>query len=154
MTGTTVQLRTEKEEVSKKLTDTMSPFIAALLCCIAFASAYNPPVAKTVGQPWPMPQSFQQTAQAFTVDAAGFKFTIGGQDCDAIRDATDRYYQIIFQVRNHQQRQTICVCRRNLVCFHVRGEAFFCFTCSDITNTRVGISGETDAVARISMFIE
>ena len=60
----------------------------------------TPPAGHTLGQPWPMPQSFKQTSDAYIVNSYSFKFTISGQDCDIIRGAVDRYYQITFQVRN------------------------------------------------------
>ena len=59
----------------------------------------TPPAGHSVGQPWPLPSSFKQSAAAFGLNSVTFQFTISGDDCDILRSATDRYYQIIFQVR-------------------------------------------------------
>ena len=61
----------------------------------------TPPAGHSVGQPWPLPSSYKQTATAFGLNSATFQFTISGNDCDILSSATDRYYQITFQVGKH-----------------------------------------------------
>ena len=73
-----------------------SIFLAVFL--YSYVESVTPPAGQTLGQPWPMPQSFKQTADALMLNSLTFKFTISGQDCDIIRSAMDRYYQLTFQV--------------------------------------------------------
>jgi hypothetical protein len=52
----------------------------------------------SVGQPWPKPQSIQQTAQQFAVHPDAFHFLVNetSQTCDLVTSSLDRYYRLIF----------------------------------------------------------
>jgi hypothetical protein len=55
-------------------------------------------VDQTVGQPWPLPQTFQTTNQKLGINPAAFHFLVNatGQTCDLLTSAFDRYYRMIF----------------------------------------------------------
>ena len=61
---------------------------------------YVPPCAsitQTVGQPWPLPQSYKSGTNVQSLDADTFLFRVVGNDCDLLREAIVRYYKIIFR---------------------------------------------------------
>ena len=55
-------------------------------------------VKKTVGEPWPKPQSIQTTPDQWAVHPATFHFIVNatGQTCDLLTSALDRYFRLIF----------------------------------------------------------
>lgn len=55
-------------------------------------------VNKTVGQPWPKPQSMQSTAQQLAIHPDAFHFLVNAtsQTCDLLTSALDRYFRLIF----------------------------------------------------------
>ncbi len=55
-------------------------------------------VDRTVGQPWPLPQSMQITAQQYAIHPAAFHFLVNqsSQTCDLLTSALDRYYRLTF----------------------------------------------------------
>ena len=55
-------------------------------------------VDRTVGQPWPLPQSMQVTAQQYAIHPAAFHFLVNqsSQTCDLLTSALDRYYRLTF----------------------------------------------------------
>lgn len=55
-------------------------------------------VGKTVGQPWPQPQSMSMTPQSLAVHSAAFHFLVNetSQTCDLLTSAFDRYFKLIF----------------------------------------------------------
>ena len=69
----------------------------------AFAQIYlsqglqvTPGTPQTKGQPWPMPFSYQPTETTQTLNQFNFQFQVVGNDCDILRSALDRYFNIIF----------------------------------------------------------
>ena len=53
---------------------------------------------RTVGQPWPMPQSITTTLDRLAVHSDSFSFLLNQTSvtCDLIENAFDRYYKLIF----------------------------------------------------------
>ena len=53
---------------------------------------------RTVGQPWPMPQSISTSVERLAVHADSFSFLLNETStaCDLIENAFDRYYKLIF----------------------------------------------------------
>lgn len=55
-------------------------------------------IQPTVGEPWPMPQSMQTTAQRLAIHPNTFQFILNdtSQRCDLLTSAFTRYYKAIF----------------------------------------------------------
>lgn len=81
--------------------------IVLLMLFAAFSDSYGKQprgalssvnVARTLGQPWPLPQSMQMTAQQYAIHPAVFHFLVNqsSQTCDLLTNALDRYYRITF----------------------------------------------------------
>jgi len=60
-------------------------------------------VNKTVGEPWPLPQSIQTTAQQLAVHPDAFHFMVNStsQTCDLLTSALDRYFRLIFYPQSY-----------------------------------------------------
>ena len=71
-------------------------FCAVFLSIIAYSWAFTPPSGQTIGQPWPMPQSFVQTSDIYSISDYDFTFNVVGQSCDILESALRRYYSLIF----------------------------------------------------------
>ena len=54
-------------------------------------------VEQTVGQPWPLPQSYKPGTNVQTLNADTFQFRVAGKDCEILRAAFVRYYKLIFR---------------------------------------------------------
>ena len=63
---------------------------------LAILPEFTPPKAQTLGQPWPMPQSYKSSEETLLLYKYNFQFNVVGQDCDDLRDAINRYFKIIF----------------------------------------------------------
>lgn len=50
----------------------------------------------TGGQPWPMPQTYQPSADSQILSQLSFEFRVTGQTCDILDAAIDRYFKLIF----------------------------------------------------------
>ena len=48
------------------------------------------------GEPWPLPASYITTKQVNIVNVADFRFTVGEENCDILRQAFVRYQLAIF----------------------------------------------------------
>ena len=74
---------------------------------ILFISIYiclgRPAIAKTRGQPCPLPLTYQPSDAAMGVSNA-FDFVVSGKDCDIVEAALKRYYDVIFE---HQADMTL-----------------------------------------------
>ena len=64
-----------------------------LLQCVPHCAS----ITQTVGQPWPLPQSYKSGTNVQSLDADAFRFRVVGNDCDLLREAIVRYYKIIFR---------------------------------------------------------
>ena len=77
-------------------------FLLAVICYTDGKQSRRPvtafDVSKTVGQPWPKPQSMQSTAQQLAVHPDAFHFLVNStsQTCDTLTSALDRYFRLIF----------------------------------------------------------
>ena len=56
-----------------------------------------PGVQQTVGQPWPLPQSYIPGTNVQSVNADTFQFRVAGKDCEILRAAFVRYYKLTFR---------------------------------------------------------
>ena len=52
---------------------------------------------QTVGQPWPLPQSYLPGSNVQSLSSDTFRFRVVGKDCDILRAAIVRYYKLIFR---------------------------------------------------------
>ena len=50
----------------------------------------------TRGEPWPLPASYITTEQVNILNVADFRFTVGEENCDILRQAFVRYQLAIF----------------------------------------------------------
>lgn len=59
---------------------------------------------KSIGQPWPLPQSVVQRNDVRMLDSRvfSFQFTNNSQVCDLVTDAFSRYFKIIFQPTEYE----------------------------------------------------
>ena len=48
------------------------------------------------GEPWPLPASYITTEQVNILNVADFRFTVGEENCDILRQAFVRYQLAIF----------------------------------------------------------
>ncbi|CAD5123529.1 DgyrCDS11869 [Dimorphilus gyrociliatus] len=62
--------------------------------------AVNAPPGQTLGQPWPMPQSYQSYPDLLLLNSATFNLSPVGHSCDILQDAIRRYRLIIFGPSN------------------------------------------------------
>jgi len=62
------------------------------------SSLHSIQVDRTVGQPWPLPQTMNTTNQQFAIHPEAFHFLVNqsSQTCDLLTSALDRYYQLTF----------------------------------------------------------
>ena len=62
------------------------------------SSLHSIQVDRTVGQPWPLPQTMNTTNQQFAIHPETFHFLVNqsSQTCDLLTSALDRYYQLTF----------------------------------------------------------
>ena len=56
-----------------------------------------PGVQQTVGQPWPLPQSYKPGTNVQSVNADTFQFRVVVKDCQILRAAFVRYFKLIFR---------------------------------------------------------
>ena len=77
-------------------------FLLAVIC-FAHGKQSRRPVTifdagKTIGQPWPKPQSIQPTPQQLAIHPDAFHFLVNStsQTCDILTNALDRYFRLIF----------------------------------------------------------
>ena len=76
-------------------------FLCLIFACLCSASdEFSETAKQSQGQPWPMPQSFQQTADILILDEKNFKFSFKTHSCDLLDGAVERYHGIIFDHRN------------------------------------------------------
>ena len=71
-------------------------FFCYIVSGLAILPEATPPSSQTLGQPWPMPQSYKSTEETQLLYKYNFQFNVVGQDCDDLRDAINRYFKIIF----------------------------------------------------------
>ena len=64
--------------------------------CNAFKPSNTPGAPQSVGQPWPLPQSFKSGSTVYQIDPERFRFASVGYSCDIYEDALQRYFKIIF----------------------------------------------------------
>ena len=62
--------------------------------------AFTHPAPKTVGEPWPLPQTYKPTDQTMNLNQLSFQFspTAGSHDCNLLQAAIERTYMNIFGV--------------------------------------------------------
>ena len=82
-----------------------NPNIALLIVCTLFVlqqpganAIFQAVVHKSIGRPWPLPQTIITTGKVHSLDAVNFQFRVVGSDCDIVRAAIDRYSQLIFSI--------------------------------------------------------
>ena len=64
--------------------------------CFAEGFQVTPGTPQTLGQPWPMPYSYKPSTLTQSLNQFNFRFEVTGNDCDILRSALDRYFNIIF----------------------------------------------------------
>ena len=74
---------------------------------------------QTLGQPWPLPQSYLPGQKVQSLNSDTFRFNVVGQDCDILQDAIVRYFKIIF--RTNAGGNTAPLYRDEVLRFHPRG---------------------------------
>lgn len=70
-------------------------FLLNFVCCDLYKLTQT--VTATVGAPWPLPQKYAPTNNAYSLDSTDFKFIATGETCDILTSAFDRYMTIIFR---------------------------------------------------------
>ena len=68
-----------------------------ITCCLLRQLPLCTGVRQTVGQPWPLPQSYRTGPKVQSLDSDKFQFRVTGKDCDILQTAIVRYYKIIFR---------------------------------------------------------
>ena len=68
-----------------------------ITCCLLRQLPLCTGVRQTVGQPWPLPQSYLTGPKVQPLDSDKFQFRVTGKDCDILQAAVVRYYKIIFR---------------------------------------------------------
>ena len=70
--------------------------LSVILVGVPFIKCVTPPPGQTLGQPWPMPQTYQPTSSIQMLSPDSFTFQVTGKTCDLLEDAITRYFRIIF----------------------------------------------------------
>lgn len=75
-------------------------FVLIFLTSQVFGQVANAPPGQTLGQPWPMPQSYVAYPDLQLLSSASFNFNPTGKNCDILQEAIRRYRLIIFGPSN------------------------------------------------------
>ena len=72
-------------------------FLSLALLLLHFLAQCSSIPGQTVGQPWPLPQSYLPSSNVQSLSSDTFRFHVVGKDCDILRAAIVRYYKLIFR---------------------------------------------------------
>ena len=91
-----------KQSVNMYTTFSRNSFVSHIVrlcitCCLLRQLPLCTGVLQTVGQPWPLPQSYLTGPKVQSLDSDKFQFRVTGKDCDILQAAIVRYYKIIFR---------------------------------------------------------
>ena len=78
----------------------MLNFIIYQTFLFSLCSTFTLPAPKTIGEPWPLPQTYKTTANTHNLQPPNFQFDLlpGSKDCNLLQSSIERCFVNIFGV--------------------------------------------------------